>query len=424
MKDDLLVLQELTSKLRRARMARGALDLDLPEARVVTDPETGAPIEVKKRATRPGIKSAYSLVEEMMLLANELVARWLTERSIPAIYRVHDLPDEEKLERLATVAKKLEIPVNLNELREPLGAAEFLARAQKHPRHRALTMLLLRSLKQAMYDTKNVGHFGLASPAYVHFTSPIRRYPDLRIHRQIKKLLRGGRVDRSPAALEDLQAAATDSSKKERAAMDVERQVLDLYRAYYMQRHIGDSFKGVVTGISGTGLYVSLEDPFCDVLIPFDALGLDQFETDDEEISVTARRSGETIMLGDPISLEVTDVAIGRRTVLGRRVRTGDDDLAGMEPWLNPPGGTRRGDRVPRTGPGRRSAAPAGRGDRRLGARGPSSSRGKKGSERDETPRKSFKPSRAAGGRGDGRKPSSGTAKTSKRGTSRTKRRR
>src|SRR5690606_17347841 len=124
------VLKEVAERLRRARMAQGALDLDLPEARVVVDDETGAPIEVKKRATRPGLKVAYSLVEEMMLLANELVARWLVERDVPAIYRVHDLPDDEKLERLARVAKKLDVAVDVAELREPRGAADFLERAQ------------------------------------------------------------------------------------------------------------------------------------------------------------------------------------------------------------------------------------------------------------------------------------------------------
>src|SRR5690606_23394172 len=117
--------------------------------------------------------------------------------------------------RLARVAKKLDVAVDVAELKEPRGAADFLERAQEHERSRVLVMLLLRSLKQATYDISNVGHFGLASQAYVHFTSPIRRYPDLRVHRQIKKLLRGGRVDRSSEAQDDLRAAATDSSKKE-----------------------------------------------------------------------------------------------------------------------------------------------------------------------------------------------------------------
>lgn len=432
MKDDLAILQELTIKLRNARMSRGALDLDLPEARVIVDDDTGAPIAVKKRAVRPGLKSAYSMVEEMMLLANELVARWFTKQEIPGIYRIHDLPDEEKLERLANVAKKLEIKAEVSQLRQALGASEFLKRAQSHPRSRALTMLLLRSLKQAVYDTGNVGHFGLASDAYVHFTSPIRRYPDLRVHRQIKKLLRGGRVDRTPAAMEDLQAAATDSSKKERAAMDVERQVLDLYRAFYMQRHIGDTFDGQVTGISGSGLYVSIDEPFCDVLIPFDALGLDQFETDEEEISVTAKRSGETIMLGDRLAIEVTDVAIGRRTVLGRRARTVDDELAGMEPWLDgagqasgdlewstrPPGGESRRARPGTRGTSRGASGGTGRSVRptRPGQR----TRKDDSTRAEASQGKSFKPSRAAASRAGSKTSSEHSSADRSTGASRT----
>jgi ribonuclease R len=356
LKDDLEVLKELAEKLRRGRMKRGALDLDLPEARVVVDQASGQPIEVHKRATRAGIKQAYSMVEEMMLLANELVARFLTERDIPAIYRVHGKPDPEKLEKLALVAKELDLEVDTSALAEPLGAADYLQRAQKHPRRRVLEMLLLRSLKQAVYDTGNVGHFGLASDAYVHFTSPIRRYPDLRIHRQIKHLLRGGQVARHDAALDDLQAAAQDSSKKERSAMEVERQVLDLYRAVYMQRHIGDVLEGTVTGLSGSGLFIAIDEPFCDVLVPYEALGTDQYELGDDEISVTGRRSGETIMLGDPLRVEVMDVAIGRRQVLGRRARAvaveatqeglKPEDLVGLEPWQIPgrpiPKATRR----------------------------------------------------------------------------------
>jgi len=344
LKSDLEVLRELAEKLRRARMKRGALDLDLPEARVVVDPSSGQPIEVHKRATRAGIKQAYSMVEEMMLLANELVARFLTERDVPGIYRVHGTPDPEKLEKLALVARELDLEVDPSALTEPLGAADFLERAQKHPRRRVLEMMLLRSLKQAVYDTGNVGHFGLASEAYVHFTSPIRRYPDLRIHRQIKHLLRGGQVQRTDAALEDLQAAALDSSKKERAAMEVERQVLDLYRAVYMQRHIGDTLDGTITGLSGTGLFVAIDEPFCDVLVPYEALGTDQYELGDDEISVRARRSGEMIMLGDAMRVEVMDVALGRRQVLGRRARTtSSQELArdsmpdeGLEPWQMP----------------------------------------------------------------------------------------
>ncbi|HEV8549844.1 MAG TPA: VacB/RNase II family 3'-5' exoribonuclease, partial [Polyangiaceae bacterium] len=175
MKKGLRVLDELARKLRKRRMQRGALDLDLPEAKIVLDPKTGAPTDVVRRAQDPGVKRAYSMIEELMLLANETVARFLGQKKSPGVYRIHAKPDEQKLERLGLVARKLGVEFDLEALSSPLGVSRFLARIQKHPRRAVLEMLLLRSLKQAVYDTGNVGHFGLASEAYVHFTSPIRR---------------------------------------------------------------------------------------------------------------------------------------------------------------------------------------------------------------------------------------------------------
>ncbi len=320
MYENLKALQELTEMLRKNRMSRGALDLDLPEARVVVDEESGAPTEVKKRATRPGLKRAYSLVEEMMLMANELVAEWLSKKKAPAIYRIHGQPDEAKLERLATVTKDLKVKVDVESLGEPLGASKFLRSIRTHDRKAVLEMLMLRSLKQAVYDINNIGHFGLASQRYAHFTSPIRRYPDLRVHRQIKSILRGNAIDRSDEAQDDLAAAAAESSKKERAAMEVEREVLNLYKAIYMQGHIGDEFEGRVTGMSSAGLYIAIDEPCVDVMIAFDELGPDRYTTDELEIGVVGERSGEHIMMGDKLRLEILDVGIMRRTVYGRRL--------------------------------------------------------------------------------------------------------
>jgi len=319
-KSDLFVLAEVASKLRQNRMQRGALDLDLPEARVVIDDETGAPVEVKKRATRPGLKRAYNLIEELMLLANELVADWLTERNIPAIYRVHDRPDQEKLDRLAKITGQLAVQVDLDALDEPHGVSQFLSDIAGHEKQPVLEMLLLRSLKQAVYDIDNIGHFGLASPRYLHFTSPIRRYPDLRVHRQIKQLLRGGKVDGSDEARDDLRAAAMESSKKERAAMEIEREVLNLYRALYMKNHIDERFSARVTGLSSAGLYASIDTPCVDVMIPYEALGSDQFELDEDELGVIGKRSKEHIMLGDELNVEIRDVSLVRRTVYATRL--------------------------------------------------------------------------------------------------------
>ncbi|MEZ4371564.1 MAG: ribonuclease R [Polyangiaceae bacterium] len=323
-KRELKVLAEVTGKLRRARMKRGALDLDLPEARIVVDPETGAPTAIYRRTQDPGIKKAYQIVEELMLLANELVARWLGRRKALAIYRVHGKPDEKKLERLGEVAQKLGVQFDLDEMQEPLGLGKFLRSIAEHPRKTVLEGLTLRSLKQATYDITNVGHFGLASDAYLHFTSPIRRYPDLMVHRQVKHILRGGQVDTSDSAREVAATAATRSSQRERAVMDVEREVSDLYRALFMRNRIGDKLEGSVSAVVGSGLYVSLDDPFVDVLVRFESLGPDRYEMTEDELGAHGLNSGDLIQIGDRMLVEIEDVSVLRRSVFARRIPPDD----------------------------------------------------------------------------------------------------
>jgi ribonuclease R len=319
-KKELRVMEELTKKLRKARMVRGSLDLDLPEAKLTLDPVTKAPIDVTRRTSDPGIKRAYNMIEELMLLANELVARWLGEKKSAAIYRIHGKPDAKKLARLGQVAEKLGVEFDADEMTEPLGVSKFLSRISTHARKPVLEMLLLRSLKQAAYDVKNVGHFGLASAEYLHFTSPIRRYPDVQVHRAVKNLLRGGRPITSEPAIEQLAQSATAASVRERAAMDVEREVVDLYRCLLMRDHIGETCEGVVTALVGSGAYVTLDAPFVDVLVKHESMGPDQYELSDDELSVVGIRSGDTISLGDRLAVVIEDVAILRRQVLAKRV--------------------------------------------------------------------------------------------------------
>jgi ribonuclease R len=323
LKKGLRHLDELARKLRRRRMRRGALELDLPEPRVQVDPNTGAPVEINRRAQDPGIKRAYAMVEELMLLANEVVAEWLTKQRAPAIYRVHGRPDEDKLERLGGVAVRLGAPFDFEDLLKPDGVGRWLRRIADHPRKPVLELLLLRSLKQAVYDIANIGHFGLASEAYLHFTSPIRRYPDIAAHRAVKALLRGGKPDTSPAALERLRSSATASSTRERAAMDVEREVVDLYRALFMRDRVGERFSGTVTAVVGSGMYVSLDEPFVDVLVRFESMGPDHYEAEQDELGVVGLRSGDRVMIGDRIDVEIEDVGVLRRTVYARRIVEG-----------------------------------------------------------------------------------------------------
>lgn len=319
-KRELKVLDEASRKLRRKRLRRGALDFDLPEAQIEIDDATGVPTKVTRRARDPGVKRAYQIIEELMILANELVAQWLAKRQAPAIYRVHAKPDEQKLERLGRICEILGAPFDLDDLLEPKGLARWLAAIQEHPRRFVLEMLLLRSMKQAVYDIANIGHFGLASDAYLHFTSPIRRYPDIEVHRSVKSLLRGQRPDMTPASVQRLQQSALQSTTRERAAMEVEREVVDLYRALYMRDHIGDIIEGTVSAITGTGIYVTLDDPFVDVLVRFESLGPDHYEASDDELRVVGVRSGDEIMLGERLTVTIEDVAILRRSVLAKRV--------------------------------------------------------------------------------------------------------
>jgi ribonuclease R len=319
-KKELRALDEVARKLRRGRMRRGALDFDLPEPKLVLDDKTGNPVAVARRAEDPGVKRAYQMIEEMMILANELVAQWLGKRRSPAVYRVHAKPDAKKLERLEAVCERLGAPFDPEEMESPEGVAKWLRKIQDHPRKSVLETLLLRSMKQAVYDVTNIGHFGLASAAYVHFTSPIRRYPDVQVHRAVKRLLRGGRPNTSPDALSALAGSATEASTRERASMEVEREVMDLYRATYMQGHIGDLAEGTVTAVTGGGLYVTLDEPFVDVLVRYESLGPDRYRIDDDELGVSGERSGDKVYLGDRITVSIEDVALQRRSVLARRI--------------------------------------------------------------------------------------------------------
>jgi ribonuclease R len=327
MVDGLRVAYELSRLLRGKRMKRGALDFDLPEAKVVLDPETGTPTDVQRRDKDPGTKKAYQLIEELMLLGNEVVARELVAREIPTIFRIHAPPDEKKLTRFAALTEQLGIPFDVELTKDPKAMAGLLKSFADHPSADVLNMLLLRSMKQATYDVGNVGHFGLASKAYLHFTSPIRRYPDIAAHRAVHGVVLKERVGRSQDDIGKLADAALAASVAERKAMEVEREVVDLYRAVLMQTRVGQRFAGTVTAMVGSGIFVALDAPFVDVLVRFEDCGAERFELDDEGLRAIAKRSGEAIQLGDRMTVDVIDVSIFRRAVYGKRV-VGDEDFA------------------------------------------------------------------------------------------------
>ncbi|WP_394833278.1 ribonuclease R [Pendulispora rubella] len=315
MVDGLKVAYELSRKLRTQRLKRGAVDFDLPEAKIVLGDE-GEPLDVMRRAEDAGVKRAYQLIEELMLLANETVARWFVQQELPAVFRVHAAPDPEKLDRFARLCEQLGIEFDLEIAEDPKQISTLLKSFAELEEARVLNMLLLRSMKQATYDIVNIGHFGLASKAYLHFTSPIRRYPDLIVHRAVHAVLMG---KGHSLGEKELAEAAIRSSTAERRAMDIEREVADLYRAVFMRERVGQQFEGNVTALVGSGVYVNLDEPFVDVLVRFEDLGGGTYELDEDGLRAVSE-SGDSIQLGARMAVEIIDVSLVRRAVYGRRL--------------------------------------------------------------------------------------------------------
>ncbi len=328
---NLEVAYELTRKLRAKRMDRGALDFELPEPKVVFDAVSREPTDIVRRASSDGMRKAYQLVEELMLLANECVAKELLSRELPAIFRNHGSPDPKKLERFTHFCETMGIAFAEEDAHDPKKVSELLRRYAAEPFGAVLSMLLLRSMKQAIYDTTNLGHFGLAAPAYLHFTSPIRRYPDLCAHRAVAAIIAG--TARTALDPSKLGVAASQASTMERAAMEVERGTVDVYRCWIMRDRVGERFEGTVSSCTATGAYVTLDAPFVDILLRIDSLGSDSYACDDEGLAIVGLRSGDRITIGDRVAVRLDDISLVRRQLLGTRLGTitrahGNDDNA------------------------------------------------------------------------------------------------
>jgi ribonuclease R len=255
-----------------------------------------------------------------MIAANEAVGAFLEERGVDTVWRIHAPPEPGRLEELAEVLASFGVRVDVEDATTPLGMRRVLEHIGDRPAARALSFLVLRSLKQAAYDVVNVGHFGLASKTYLHFTSPIRRYPDILVHRQLKAQLRregqaGGGGGGEPPSRERLNELATIISSHERRAMEVEREAVAMYRAYLMRDHVGEQFPGRVSAVTSFGLFVEIDQPFVEGLIKYAQLGDDQFEFDPVRMRVTGRKSGFSIGLGDSVHVEVIDASVTRRQV-------------------------------------------------------------------------------------------------------------
>jgi len=300
------LMEELALLLYEQRRARGTLDFDLPEAEIVLDLQ-GLPENIV-RAER---SIAHRIVEEFMIAANEAVARHLKEKGFPLLYRVHDGPEREALEAVTPFLLSLGYRLPLKrEKATPKDLQRLLETCRGKPEERVLNHVLLRAMKQARYAPENIGHFGLASTCYTHFTSPIRRYPDLIIHRILGDVLEGKtlKATEKEDRLRYLTEAGRHTSEHERIAMDAEREMVALKKAQFMMDKIGQEFGGFVVSLTSFGFFVELESYFVQGLVKLSTLKDDAYQYYEKEYLIKGRRHGRKFRLGDPVRVRVARI--------------------------------------------------------------------------------------------------------------------
>jgi ribonuclease R len=305
---DLRTMEELAARLGKRRRQRGSIDFDLPEPEIVLD--------LQGRPESIGIAErnlAHRIIEEFMLAANEAVASHLAEKGIPCIFRIHEPPDPIKLVDFRDFIKPMGLSFKLKG--DSVAPGEFqrlLGEAEGRPEERMVNELLLRCMKQARYSAENLGHFGLASPCYLHFTSPIRRYPDLVVHRILKEQLTGRLQKRQRGKLAaELPEVAEQSSLRERKAMEAEREIIDLKRLQYMEKRVGEVFDAYVTGVTSFGFFVELADLVVEGLVHVSTLGDELYRLIEKQHTLRGQKSGITYRIGDMVRVRVA--AVDRR---------------------------------------------------------------------------------------------------------------
>jgi ribonuclease R len=321
--DPFRLMEELALLIYANRKARGNLDFDLPEAEIVLDLQ-GLPENIV-RAER---NIAHRIIEEFMIAANEAVARQLAAKDFPTLYRVHEGPDQEALEALAPFLLSLgyRLPQNKKNL-PPLEMQRLLESARGKPEERVINRVLLRSMKQALYQPGNIGHFGLASTCYTHFTSPIRRYPDLIVHRMLDRALRNGKP--KPKEREELTSylaeAGKHTSERERHAMDAEREMVALKKAQFMMTKMGEEFTGFVNSLANFGFFVELDAYFIEGLVKLSTLTDDDYDYYEKEYVIKGRRRGRKFRLGDNVRVRVARINAFRSEIDFEFVQTCKD---------------------------------------------------------------------------------------------------
>jgi len=302
-------MMELMRQLLRKRLAAGSLDLDLPEA-LVDLSEEGRSIGVRLFQRN----DAHRLIEELMLEANCAVATFLSERQVPFPYRVHEPPDAADIDELNEFLQVFGLSVHYDGKVRPQDVQDLLNKLASHPLARVLSRLVLRSLKQAHYSTFNHGHFGLAFPTYCHFTSPIRRYPDLIVHRQLGNVI-DGNLEAARTEPDVVEAASVRSSQCERSAMEAERAMLDLRKAEFMCGHLLEPEPGTIVSVLSFGFFVELDAYPIEGLVRADSLKDDRYYFIEEEHALKGVRTRQRFRLGDRVLVEATDVSLRRREI-------------------------------------------------------------------------------------------------------------
>ena len=304
-------MQELAGLLRARRRARGSIDFDFPETKVILD-EKGEPVEIRPYDRN----TATKIIEDFMLIANETVAEDYFWQELPFVYRTHENPDPDRMKKLSTFINNFGYSIRFREDEvHPKELQKLLERLEGTPEETLISRLTLRSMNQAKYTTECTGHFGLAARYYCHFTSPIRRYPDLQIHRIIKDSLRGRmNQEKIEHYRKILDEVAKQSSERERRADEAERETIRLKKAEYMSRHLWEEYDGVISGVTGWGLYVELPNTV-EGLVHVSSLQGDYFEYNENAYEIVGQRTGKTYRLGQTVRVQVVKADRMTRTV-------------------------------------------------------------------------------------------------------------